>query len=175
MTVLQQTSDQMLSTLKVNQTSLKNDSGAIYRIVNKILLPHVDLDIMARSVVGRVAWDNASTEQKEKFKKLFTHQIIKTYSAALSSYHNDKVKFYPIRPGAMTGNRVQVQSEIIRTNGQRIPVSYRLINVNGQWKVYDFSVEEVSIVQSYRSQFSNELSQAGLGGLVQKMQQRYGQ
>ena len=66
-----------------------------------------------------------------------------------------------------------MQSTIVRANGQTIPVSYRLINQGGEWKVYDFSVEGVSLVQSYQSQFSNDLSQSGLGGLLEKMRKRY--
>lgn len=172
--ILKQTSAQMLSALKQNKASLKTDPKAIYHIVNTVLLPHVDLDTMSRSVVGRNAWVSATPAQREDFKQLFTHQVIKTYSTALSSYQNEQVVFFPIR-GGVTGNRVQVQSEIIRANGQKIPVSYRLVNLGGNWKVYDFSVEGVSIISSYRSQFAGALSQSGLTGLLTKMHQRYGQ
>lgn len=172
--ILKNTSSEMLSALKQNKASLRNNPAVIYHIVNTVLLPHVDLDTMSRSVVGRNAWDSATPAQREDFKKLFTHQVTKTYSAALSSYHDERVEFFPIR-GGVTGNRVQIQSEILRANGQKIPVSYRLVNLGGNWKVYDFSVEGVSIVTSYRSQFSSTLSQGGLASLLTKMHQRYGQ
>jgi phospholipid transport system substrate-binding protein len=63
---------------------------------------------------------------------------------------------------------------IVRSNGQNIPLNYRLINSGGQWKVYDFTVEGVSIVQSYSAQFSDDLQRGGLPALLTKMQQRYG-
>ena len=93
LTMLQQTSDQMLSALKQNKASLKSNSSVIYGIVNRILLPHIDLESMSRSVVGRTYWQQATPAQREEFKKLFTHQVTQTYSAALSSYQNEEVKF----------------------------------------------------------------------------------
>lgn len=173
-TMLQQTSDQMLNALKQNKPSLKGNSAAIYRIVDKILLPQVDLESMSRSVVGRNYWAQATPAQKAEFKKLFTYQVTQTYSTALSSYQNEKIKFYPIRGYNSNEQRVQVQSVIIRGNGQTIPVSYRLVNNGGNWKVYDFSVEGVSLISSYQAQFANDLSQGGMAGLLAKMRQRYG-
>jgi phospholipid transport system substrate-binding protein len=172
--ILQQTSNQMLTALKQSKASLKSDPNAIYRIVNNILLPRVDLEIMGRSVVGRTYWMQATPDQRAEFKRLFTHQVTQTYSAALSSYQNEEVKFFPIRDYTPGMQRVQVQSEIVRNNGQIIPISYRLINEGGAWKVYDISVEGVSIVQSYSAQFSNDLQQGGLAALLVKMRQRYG-
>lgn len=169
--MLQQTSDQMISALKTNKASMKKNSGVVYGIVNRILLPHVDLETMARSVVGRSYWMEATPAQRDEFKRLFTRQVTSTYATALSSYQDEKVKFYPIRGG---GDRVQVQSVIIRSNGQNIPVSYRLINYGGNWKVYDFSVEGVSIVQSYSAQYANDLAQGGLANLLTHMRTRYG-
>lgn len=169
--MLQSTSDQMIAALKANKASMKKNPGVVYGIVNRVLLPHVDLETMARSVVGRSYWMEATPAQREEFKKLFTRQVTSTYATALSSYQDEKVKFYPIRG---SGERVQVQSVIIRSNGQNIPVSYRLINYSGNWKVYDFAVEGVSIVQSYSAQFSNDLSQGGLANLLKSMRARYG-
>lgn len=172
--MLQNTSQQMLDALKQNKVSMKSNSRVIYNIVDRILLPHVDLDTMSRSVVGRTYWNQATPAQQAQFKKLFTHQVVQTYSSALQSYNNEQVKFSPIRAYDPSAGRVQVQSTIIRGNGQTIPVSYRLLNVGGTWKVYDFSVEGVSLVQSYQAQFADALSQGGMANLLTKMQQRYG-
>ncbi len=174
LTVLQNTSHQMLQALKQNKANMKTNPGVIYRIVDRILLPHVDLDTMSRSVVGRTYWNQATPAQQAQFKKLFTHQVVQTYSSALQSYNNEQVKFSPMRAYNPSASRVQVQSNIIRANGQNIPVSYRLLNVGGNWKVYDFSVEGVSLVQSYQAQFADTLSQGGMANLLSKMQQRYG-
>jgi len=66
---------------------------------------------------------------------------------------------------------VTVNSIIVRKSGQRIPVNYNLSRVGSSWKVYDFSIENVSMVQSYRSQFSGVLASSGLTGLIQRLSQ----
>lgn len=163
--MLQQTTGQMLSALKQSH----NRSGdALYPIINRILLPHIELNTMSRMVVGRY-WGTATPAQQQEFKKQFTHYVTQTYSTALAQYKNEKVSYFPIR-GGITGNRVQVNSQIEQSNGQTINVNYQLMLSGGQWKVYDFSVEGVGMVQSYRSQFADILSSQGLPGLLQRLQ-----
>jgi phospholipid transport system substrate-binding protein len=165
--MLQNISNQMLSSL--SKVTDRNDQ-ALYNLVKRILLPHVDLNGMSELVVGKY-WANASPTQRAQFAQEFTHFITRTYSNALSSYSNEKVRFFPIR-GGVTGNRVQVSSAIDQANGQSVSVSYRLTLANGEWKVYDFSVEGVSIVENYRSQFADALRTNGLAGLIQQLHQQ---
>lgn len=162
--MLQKTSDQMLSAL--NQTKNRN-SQTLYNLVEKILLPHVDLNVMSQQILGAY-WKNASPAQKAAFTHEFTYFITRTYSTALSSYSNEKVRFTPIR-GGVQGNRVQVDSFIDQKNGQSISVNYRLLLSGGQWRVYDFSVEGVSLVSNYRSQFAEILRTKGLDGLITQL------
>ncbi|MGB6977372.1 MAG: ABC transporter substrate-binding protein [Gammaproteobacteria bacterium] len=169
--MLKQTSSQMLSALKQNRPQLKGNTALVHRIVVKILLPHVDLDSMSRAVVGRSYWSQATPAQQSQFKKEFTDTVIRTYATAISSYDEEQIKFYPIRGFSPGQTQAQVRSDIIRKNGQVIPVSYRLILKNGQWLVYDFSVEGVSLVQSYQSQFAGVLSQSGFNGLLARLKQ----
>lgn len=169
--MLQSTSNQLIAALKQNQASLKGNPQVVYNIVNTILLPHVDTVGMARSVVGRQAWASATPAQQSQFVNQFTTLLVKTYSTALATYKSETVQFQPIR-GGVNGNRAQVDSTIIRQAGApSISVSYRLVLLGSQWKVYDFSVEGVSMLESYRSQFSSLLSQGGIVGLIQKLQQ----
>lgn len=163
--MLQQTSDQMLSALKQSST---RDTNTIYGIIKRILLPNVDLDTMSRSVVGANYWNSATPQQRVEFKNEFTHFVAQTYSSALAAYKDEKIKFYPIR-GGVSGNRVQVNSSIIQGNGQNIAVTYQLLQTNGQWKIYDFSVEGVSLIQNYRSQFADVLASQGFSGLLQRL------
>jgi len=165
--MLQGLSNQLLSSL--SQITNRNDQ-ALYGLVKKVLLPHVDLNGMSVLVVGKY-WAGATPTQRTQFEQEFTHFVTRTYSSALNSYQNEKVRFFPIR-GGVTGNRVQVNSAIDQTNGQSVSVSYRLVLLGGSWKVYDFSVEGVSIVENYRSQFADVLRTNGLSGLIQRLQQQ---
>ena len=71
-----------------------------------------------------------------------------------------------MRGGTSGKSRVQVSSRIIQPGGPSIPINYRLVKRSSGWKVYDMSVDGVSLVQSFKSQFANEISQGGMSGLL---------
>lgn len=168
---LQTVSNQVLAELKSKQKSLKSDPSISYNIIKRQLLPHVDITGMARSVLGREAWAQANPAQRQQFMQAFTELLIRTYAKAFSAYTDEGVKFYPIRGGIEGHSRVQVQSEVIRSNGPAIGVNYRLVLLGNEWKVYDFTVENISMLQSFRAQFNEELHHGGLTALLQKLAQ----
>jgi phospholipid transport system substrate-binding protein len=169
MDLLQSTSDQMLSELRVHQSTLKSDPTRVFNIVDHVLLPHVDMDYMSRAVVGRTGWMSASAPDKQAFTKQFTELLTRTYASALASYTNQTVTFSPIRGGYEGLSQVTVHSEIIQPNGPPVPVAYVLMLEGGQWKVIDFSVDNVSVTNNFRAQFSSDLDQGGLANLTQKL------
>lgn len=168
-TVLDTAANQMLSSLAQNKSRLKQGDGIIYNIVSKVLLPYIDLDRMAMAVVGRQYWTSATAAQKTEFIDQFTRLVTSTYAAALASYDDDKVQFFPIRGDYSANRTLTVRSVIIRRSGQRIRVDYNVVRSGDSWKVYDFSIENISMVQSYRSQFSDVLAQQGMSGLLQRL------
>lgn len=168
--MLQTSAEQILSVLKANQSKLKSKPDIIYRAVEQYLLPHVDLVGMSRSVLGREAWMSASESERQAFSRAFTKLVIRTYAGPLSKYDGETVRFYPSR-NAETGRFVRIESEIIRPAGPPIPLSYSMVSKNGEWKVYDLSVEGISLLQSFHNQFAQVLSHASLSELTQQMQQ----
>ncbi len=169
--MLKPTSDRMLSELKANKITLKSNPKKVFDIVHRVLLPHVDMNSMAKSVVGRAEWNNATAQEQQAFTAQFTKLLIHTYAAALASYSNQSVEFFPVRGGYTNQNQVQVQSQIVQPGGPPIPVSYQLLLEGSQWKIIDFSVDNVSIVQNFRAQFAGDLNQGGLSHLTQKLAQ----
>lgn len=165
--MLQTVAKQMIKELEANKVKLRRDPEISYKIVTKVLLPHVDQYRMARSVVNRIIWDKANAKERSAFITQFRRLVIKTYASAFSDYSNETVKIFPIR-GAV-GNDVQVKSEVVRPGKPSVPVTYRLAYKNGKWKVYDFSVEGISMIQSFRSQFA-AMSQNGLQPLTLALQ-----
>lgn len=163
--MLKSVSSQMISQLDQNKGHI--NSQVVANIIHRVLIPHVDLEAVSRSVVGKQYWNQATPAQREQFKRAFTGLMIKIYSAPLASYNGETIEFKPLRGGS--GQRVQVESVVARKNGQRIPVSYRLLQSGGSWKVYDFSVEGISMISSYRSQFDSILQQKGMAGLLNKI------
>ncbi len=173
--VVQTTSDQMLSQLSQHKATLKTDPNVVYNIVNRVLLPHADLTTMSKLVVGRNAWLGANPADRQAFIQQFTMTLMRTYASALASYSNQTVKVYPIRGGFANQSQVQVNTAVTQPDGPPIPVSYRLANEGGVWKLIDFSVDGVSIVENYRAQFASDLNSGSLAMLTQKLSQHNAQ
>lgn len=170
MRLMDQVTQQTLTELKKNQATLQTNPKVVYSIIHRILLPHVDLQEMSRLVLGREVWAAASPIEKQKFMMQFKLLLVRTYSSALAAYKNETVKFKP--PRDQGGSQVQVDSLILQEGGPSIPVSYRLVFKNGQWKLYDLIVEGVSLVESYRAQFAEAISKNGLNGVISQLEQK---
>ena len=106
-------------------------------------------------------WNEASTQEREQFTQQFTTLVIRTYSAALASYTDQTVEFPPSR-----GSNSEVVTRIVRQDGPPIEVDYRMVQMGGQWMLRDFSVEGISMLESFRSQFAGDSNQ-GLAHLTE--------
>lgn len=168
--MLENTANQIIAALNQNKQQLKKNPSIVYQAVEKYFLPQVDVEGMSRSVLGRQAWNKATVAEKKQFSQAFTRLVIRTYATPLVQYTDEKVKFLPLR-STNNGRFVRVNSIIIRSTGQNIPLSYSLVAKNGGWKIYDMSVEGVSLLQSFRSQFAQALQNTNMQALIQQMQQ----
>lgn len=169
--MLKQSADNILVVLKQNQGKLKSNPEIIYQAVRQNFLPNVDVAGMSRSVLGRAAWNQATPAQRKQFAHEFTRLVIRTYASPLAEYSGETIRFLPSRAEAK-GRFTRVNSVILRSNGQRIPLSYSLVRKGSQWKVYDLSVEGVSLLQSFRSQFAQALQGSNIAGLILKLQEQ---
>lgn len=169
--MLENTAKQILTSLQANKAQLKQNPNVIYQTVERALLPQVDVEGMSRSVLGRQAWMKASAAERQQFSQAFTKLVIRTYASPLAEYTDETIKFLPIR-GSLESRFLRVNSLIVRSNGKNIPLAYSLVNKNGQWKIYDLSVEGVSLLQSFRSQFAQALRNSNMQELIKQMNQR---
>lgn len=168
--MLEETANKIIATLKENKSSIRQNKDIIKDAVAKYLLPKVDVQGMARSVLGRQEWNKASHADKKAFTEQFTQLVVRTYATPLAEYTDETVKFLPQRT-ASNGRFTRVNSVIMRSNGQNIPLTYSLVAKNGDWKIYDLSVEGVSLLQSFRSQFNQALQNESLAELIAQMKQ----
>ncbi|MCA0403687.1 MAG: ABC transporter substrate-binding protein [Proteobacteria bacterium] len=166
--MLENSASQIISTLKQNKNQLKNNKQIIYQAVEHYLLPNVDVNGMSRSVLGRAAWLKASNAERQQFSKAFTQLVIRTYASPLAEYSDETIKFLPIR-GSLEGRFIRVNSTIIRSKGNNIALSYSLVANKGKWQIYDLSVEGVSLLQSFRSQFAEALRSSDMKNLIKQM------
>ena len=99
-------------------------------------------------------WNKFSPAERVEFVKLFEQILEKSYIDKILDYSNEKVDFY--KESMLSDNQAEIQTKII-TSSKEIPIFYRMILKNGKWKVYDVVVENVSLVQNYRTQFNDIL------------------
>jgi len=169
--ILQSIADQMIASLKANKTTLKENPSLVYSLANRIIVPHADLDEMSRRVLPPQTWNNATPGQRAEFEREFTTLLVRTYASALAEYKDQTIQFFPVRGGYQGKSTVKVNSKIIRSDGPSISVNYSLISRGSGWRLYDMTVEGVSMLQSFRSQFSDQLAKGNMEGLIATLKQ----
>jgi len=166
--MLQSLADQMIANLKTNKATLKTNPTLVYSLARKIVVPHADLAEMSKRVLPPQTWNSATESQRSRFENEFTTLLVRTYASALADYTDQTVEFHPVRGGIVGKKTVRVDSQIIRSDGAPINVSYRLIRQGSAWLLYDMTVEGVSLIESFRSQFADKVSQGSdMAGLIQ--------
>lgn len=169
--MLQRVTKEMISALRSNDRVLKEKPERIYDIIETILVPHIDWIAMSRWVVGRNAWQEANDDQKKRFVGQFKELLIRTYASTLRAYNNQTIDYLPIRGGVQGKERVQVGSLIKEPGREPIRVSYRLVKKGTDWQVYDISIEGVSLLKGFQSQFATEIQQNGLDKLIDHLRE----
>jgi phospholipid transport system substrate-binding protein len=123
---------------------------------------------MARRALGP-EWRRHTPEEQKEFVKLFTDLLEQAYLKQIESYKDQKVRYQKYREDS---SYAQVDTKIVDHKGQEFSVNYRLHNMNGDWKVYDVVVEEISLVNNYRAQFSRVLASSSYQELVHRMKDK---
>jgi phospholipid transport system substrate-binding protein len=160
--------DGILKKVKTERSLLKEDQTKLRSLVTQGILPYVDFPYLSQLVLGRY-WKEATPAQREEFMASFQDMLLRTYADALLSYDDQSVRYLPSHnePGARD---VKVNTEIVPKTGQPIPVIYRVyLTKTGEWKVFDITVEGISLVTNYRNTFTGEIQKVGLEGLIKKL------
>lgn len=166
--LLQYIANNMIKQLKINKATLKTKPQTVYRLAYQYVVPYADLPEMSRRVLPPAIWNSSTSAQRMQFQKEFTTLLIRTYASALTSYEDQVVQFYPVRGGYQGLNNVEVSSEITGSN-TNVHVTYRLLRIGSVWRLYDMSVEGVSLIDSFRSQFADILSQGDMNLLLKRL------
>ncbi len=158
------TTQEVLSVLKQDRDIQNGNQRKIYQLVETKILPIFDFNRMTQLVIGK-HWPRATARQKQELVTEFRNLMVRTYSSSLMAFNNQTVDFKPMsmKPG---DTDVTVRSEIRQPGGQPIPINYSMYKTSFGWKVYDVSIDGVSLVTNYRSSFSNTIRQNGIDGLI---------
>jgi phospholipid transport system substrate-binding protein len=157
-------------------TSIKSDpeiqKGNIPRVVDlveKKIVPHTDMRRTTQLAMGK-NWSKASPEQQNQLIIEFKNLLIRTYSGALSQLRDQTVQYKPLR--AAPGDTDVIVRTVVVGKADPIPLDYRLEKTNDGWKVYDINIMGAWLIEAYRNQFTNQISQNGVDGLIRFLQER---
>jgi phospholipid transport system substrate-binding protein len=166
--VIQEKSDQLQSSLQ--KPEYKEDFRKATELVERIIAPHVDFDRVSILVLGKY-WRTATPDQRERFKKEFRTLLIRTYTTTFTEYSDWKIRYLPTREGEEPG-KTMVRTEVLQEGAQPIAVNYRMVQTGGEWKVYDVLIEGISLLQNYRTSFTNQVAQTGMEPLIKDLARR---
>lgn len=166
----QQTANKVISQIKANQDQVKDNPEALLKIVDQVLLPHVDSERMSRLVLGRY-WRRASAKQRQEFTVQFRRLLVRTYAGPLSQLGNQTVKVTGTKPGP-DKDEIVVESVVSGGDMGSVPVDYRMSREDGTWKAYDLIIDGISLVNNYRGSFGQEIQSKGIDGLINTLRSR---
>ena len=167
--LVQETADQVLAEVRQRRAELEKSPYKISELVDQIILPRFDFNYMSRLVLGK-HWRRASPLQRDSFVKAFQELLVRTYSTALLTYADQNIQYLPVHRGR-DDTKVTVNTEVVVSGGPPVPIDYRLYIVSGEWKVYDVTIDGISLVSNYRSSFASQIRRLQLDGLIEKVQQ----
>ena len=140
----------------------ERDAAVVNRLVQSYILPAIDQERFAKMALGK-HWRKASKTQRKDFVETFRDLQIRTYSGAFAAFDGQKFEFSDARFNR-TGKRAIVKGEMIQPNGQRIPIDFKMfINKQKEWKIYDAVIAGLSMVTTYRQQFSEQMQRKKIG------------
>lgn len=124
-----------------------------------------DFEAMSRFILGP-NWQSATPEQRKRFIELYTGILQNTYIDRIEAYTNEKVSYIDEK---IKGDKAAV-STIIHSSGKEIPVEYKLWLDNGNWRVYDVTIEGVSLVRNFQDSYKSVIRKDGIDGLLKQME-----
>lgn len=170
--LIKRLSTEMLENIKADKAIQAGDVSRIIALVDTKIMPNVNFQRMTASAVGP-AWRQATPEQQKRLQEEFKTLLVRTYAGALTQVSDQTIAVRPLR-AAPEDKEVVVRSEV-KGRGDAIQLDYRLEKTPGDgagWKIYNLNVLGVWLVETYRSQFAQEINAKGINGLISTLTER---
>ena len=159
----------VMASVKADPEIQKGNIPKVMELVEKKIVPFTDMRRTTEMAMGP-NWKKASPEQQAILISEFKTLLMRTYSGALSQLRDQTVQFKALR--AAPDDKEVVVKTVVVGRGDPIPLDYRLEKGANGWKVYDMNIMGAWLVEAYRNQFANQISQNGIDGLVKFLQDR---
>ena len=169
---VKQLSDEVVETIKSDKSFQADNMTKLNALVDAKVMPHVNFRRITASAVGP-GWSKATPEQQKQLQEEFKALLLRTYAGALSQITDQTITVKPLRASPEDAEIV-VRTEV-RGKGEPIQLDYRLEKTPGVgsgWKIYNLNVMGVWLMETFRSQFSQEINAKGIDGLIATLKVR---
>jgi phospholipid transport system substrate-binding protein len=166
--LMRKVSQDILRELDANRAAYTKDPKQLRALVDKHLLPHFDVDYAARLVLGK-HWRTATEAQRKRFIDAFYQSLMRNYGDAILEFTADRLTILPFKGDPASGSAT-VRTEVKRSDGTPVPVNYSLHGTPQGWKAWDVTIEGISYVKNYRTDFGAEIEQKGIDSVIQRLE-----
>lgn len=168
--VVKTTTERLQKEIASREKEFRAEPAKLYAFVDEVVVPKFDTKYIAQLILAR-HWKSASDDQRKRFQAAFKDMLVHSYANALVEYHSSvKAEWQPLRM-APDATDVTVNSRLVRGEGKPpLPIGFAMRLKDGEWKVYDIVIENLSLVTSFRGQINSEIKRAGLDALIQRLE-----
>jgi len=166
--LIQEVSNSLLKDLAADRDTYRKDPKKLRALCDKYLLAHFDTEYSARLVLGR-NWRTATEAQRKRFVEAFYQSLLRNYGDSMVEATPERFKILPFKgdPGATSAT---VRTEVKRNDGTIVPVNFSLRGTPEGWKAWDVTIEGISYVKNYRTDFGSEIEQKGIDEVIQRLE-----
>ena len=168
--LVKNTTLEVIAVIKQDRDIQAGDRAKIYALVEEKVLQHFDFRRMSQLAMGK-NWRQATPEQQEALIKEFRSLLVRTYAVSLSQYRDQKIEIKPTKLDA-DAKVATVKSLFLQNGREPVTVDYVMYKLPAGWKVFNITVEGVSLVENYRSTFNEQVRKSGVDGLIKTLVDR---
>ncbi len=166
--LIEKVSQDLLREIDANRASFNSDPAKLRAMVDRVVLPSFDAEYSARLVLGKY-WRTATQQQRQRFVDAFIQSMMRKYGNALLEFTADRLVILPFK-GDLQTDRATVRTEVKRDNGTPVPVNYSLHATAKGWKAWDVTIEGISYVKNFRTDFGAEIEARGLDAVIDRLE-----
>jgi phospholipid transport system substrate-binding protein len=165
--LVRKVTDDVLAAIKSDKELQAGDRKKALALAEAKILPHVDFREATQIAMGK-SWREATPAQQKQLVDEFRGLLVRIYSSSIEIYRGQTMKVMPLRAGR-DATDVRVRNKYISEGKPPVAVDYAMLKTPTGWKIYDISVEGISLVLAYRSEFESIVRTAGIDGLIKRL------
>jgi phospholipid transport system substrate-binding protein len=168
--LVRKVTEDVLTAIKSDKALQAGDREKALALAEQKVMPHIDFAEATKLAVGK-AWSTATPEQQKKLVDGFRGMLVRIYSNAIEAYRGQTMRVQPVNTKG-AANEVTVRNQYIRPGQTPVAVDYAMRKTPEGWKIYDITVEGMSLVLTYRAEFEQVTRQAGVEGLLKRLAEK---